>query len=1512
MSWQQPQQQQLAGGQRPMSYADGSYNAHPVGANPERQQPHSRSKSLLSSFRSNNSAPKPGPQTYNGRPSISSLNSVPEDGVMAHQQQVGQQPQGQPSRQPQRQGSLKQIEPMQAQQLHPEIRSVVSLVTAHAHKVYFSGPLIERKERLTDGSRNHKDEIWLDVWAQLGGTTLSIWDMRAIEEASKEGREVPPTYINIQDAFVQVVGSVTVPPTDGHPSKRYTDVLTLNTAGSNLFLFSCPDTASLVSWASALRLAAWEKSRLEEIYTAHLLRMSLSENGQWKDPRPTLVKGRLEGWAKVRVAGQVDWKRLWMVVSAGYTGDANRPSSPTPPSKKNRVSALFNRSSSPTPSTAESLRPNVAFFAGPKGKERKMQVISMGAVSQAFAVYPERPEMIPHSTLLKLEGVLGSEDYAMGMKGREGWLLIMPEAESEKIGALEMLKWLVAMHDAFQLYGRPAAYTWDPREPQSMMFAYPVGPLRDHLFLDRELAEGLDPRDDRTSFIRSQLLGVQVRRMRGLPVQVGQLAQNVQNLTQGQSGPGTSTPTSPSTGAPMLPPIGGIPDQQQQTPPLSPPPQDPRNMPQLPPLSFDQAKAKPTPPTPVSPVRASDIPGARSPSPVPAPAPTTTSAAFAQQQPKSPTPVSPSSLHPPPSAAGLPRPASPGTTSARAFQMAPRAPTPTGTRGQLVASPTSSVGSYGRPSIDGLPQQSEAIATPARLPQPPPMGAGPETVPPPAPPMSPASRPLPTSMPTSPMPNSPYGGQSQPQPTRQNTNLTQYTESSSNYDSVSQAQSSATQTSTQTQQQQPQSDYFFDEANAALYYMQTHPQQAPQQPTQQQLRDEETEAESTDGSQRKAMEFGRMSSAESGLSAKRSGSLARKPSGARALPPPRRLAGAGGAEKTRSELATVEASPPAHVTQHSHAQQPTNAMGDDAADALAALSFLEREEQTQHQPQIRPLVVNKSPPPPSPSSATPPPLSAASASSQYPSSFAQSRGAQERKAQQAARQAASQQPGRPNGRNGAPRTGRTGWQSSDEEEEEEEEEDDDDDADSDGPPRSAVLPPRMQEDYAQQQRERSPMPSDGRSRQLQDNYNQSLQRPPRVLPQIPAGRSPSGSMQGHQTPPRGYEDASPSRPTTQYQYEEDPRASQAHLRGQSSQQALPPSRQTVWSTVLDPSVPQPLNAPHGRETFVQLEPSETMTKAFTPQGLLQAGLQDKQERSAKKQEEMARETGASLINVPSKPPPPQTGLLGAITAHERDRKREGGVGAALTEREREKRLAEERQRKIDELSRNQLEQLGNGGGSVYNMQGGSPQGYPGYPMMNPMFMNPMMSMYGFPGMMPGMPGMPPMGSPMAGGMGSPMGQMPGMSGFQQQQQQMAQQQQLWAAQAAAADAYQRTMMSFSAAGSQAGDAPEGSQLPGSQVPGAPQGQGSQLQPQQWNPMMMGGMNMGMNMMHPMMGMMPGMMSSPGSEYGGGGGGMMMPPPRPTSGHISQQGSPRQSPMRRTLDESPARGNSPAR
>ena len=273
-----------------------------------------------------------------------------------------------------------------------------------------------------------------------------------------------------------------------------------------------------------------------------------------------------------------------------------------------------------------------------------------------------------------------------------------------------------------------------------------------------------------------------------------------------------------------------------------------------------------------------------------------------------------------------------------------------------------------------------------------------------------------------------------------------------------------------------------------------------------------------------------------------------------------------------------------------------------------------------------------------------------------------------------------------------------------------------------------------------------------------------------------------------------------------------------------------------------------------------------MTKAFAVHGLLSAGLQDRQERSAKRQEEVAKETGASLVNVPMKPPPPQTGLLGAVSAHERERKREGGLGATLTARERDRRLAEERQRKLDDFQKQQLEMVQNG--SMYGQQFG-----PGFnPMMaNPMMMgaNPMMGGWGF--------------NPM---MGNP------------------QQQQMFAAQQAAAQAYQQAMMSFS---QNVGPNPVGGEGAGGMGGmGGGMGMGGMGSPamlspmatgqQGLNPMMTGqfdprmsmmgmpmmpmmgmGMGMGMGPMNPMMtgqsGMSPGMGGMGGSMGTGMGNGM---------------------------------------
>lgn len=177
--------------------------------------------------------------------------------------------------------------------------------------------------------------------------------------------------------------------------------------------------------------------------------MSLSENNRWKEPKSTLVRGRLEGWVKVRVAGQTDWKRVWAVISArggGHVGEDNRPTSPTSTvQRRSRMSSIFGtapRAQSPPPQPTGG-PPMIALFTSTKPKDRKAPLLTVTDVTQAFGVYPDRVELINLSTLIKVEGRLGNQEYADGMRGREGWMFIMPEVEGETKPPMEMLKWVV-------------------------------------------------------------------------------------------------------------------------------------------------------------------------------------------------------------------------------------------------------------------------------------------------------------------------------------------------------------------------------------------------------------------------------------------------------------------------------------------------------------------------------------------------------------------------------------------------------------------------------------------------------------------------------------------------------------------------------------------------------------------------------------------------------------------------------------------------------------------------------------------------------------------------------------------------------------------------------------------------------------------------------------------------------------------------------------------------------------
>jgi CCR4-NOT transcriptional complex subunit CAF120 len=105
--------------------------------------------------------------------------------------------------------------------------------------------------------------------------------------------------------------------------------------------------------------------------------------------------------------------------------------------KEMSISGILSRDKSNDPPE----RANISLYDTPRGKDRKDPLLTFKAVTQASAIYPDRPNLIGNSTLIKLEGTYGDERTCADMKCCEGWILL--ELDLEGAGSGEMLRWLI-------------------------------------------------------------------------------------------------------------------------------------------------------------------------------------------------------------------------------------------------------------------------------------------------------------------------------------------------------------------------------------------------------------------------------------------------------------------------------------------------------------------------------------------------------------------------------------------------------------------------------------------------------------------------------------------------------------------------------------------------------------------------------------------------------------------------------------------------------------------------------------------------------------------------------------------------------------------------------------------------------------------------------------------------------------------------------------------------------------
>ncbi|KAJ8100581.1 hypothetical protein POJ06DRAFT_196618, partial [Lipomyces tetrasporus] len=356
--------------------------------------------------------------------------------------------------------SLNKPTELDPKEIPPELESIINLINAQQSRCYYEGRFVFLKDLDADG-KAPADRVWRDVYGQLVGTVLSIWESRELERAAAvagasssssgvSNNPVKPTYINIADASMRLIESV--PASNGAPA--ITNVIALSTTFKNRFLLQFGSQSTMLLWASALRLALFESVSLQEAYTGALL---AGKGSKLNGIRLLLeeTKFKHQDSVVVRFGAGMPWTRCWATITpAGYKKK-----------KKNKIG-------------------RIDFFETKKAKQRKQQPLAtVSAAKAVYAVYPESSLLINNSTLLKIAGTVAVHDEALNLAPHDGFIFVMPEVHPGVYGFETLIRFLIPTLDSFSLYGRPQRFNADKSDMRSIMFGLPDPPSTRYLDL---------------------------------------------------------------------------------------------------------------------------------------------------------------------------------------------------------------------------------------------------------------------------------------------------------------------------------------------------------------------------------------------------------------------------------------------------------------------------------------------------------------------------------------------------------------------------------------------------------------------------------------------------------------------------------------------------------------------------------------------------------------------------------------------------------------------------------------------------------------------------------------------------------------------------------------------------------------------------------------------------------------------------------------------------------------------
>lgn len=238
------------------------------------------------------------------------------------------------------------------------------------------------------------------------------------------------------------------------------NILSVSTAGRNRYLLHFNSHHSLIQWTSAMRLAMFEQTTLQEAYTGALIAgkaRSLNNIGVIMERATTPT----EDWVRVRFGAGVPWRRCWCVITPPTIKELNKAQ------KEMKKKSPYDRSQLV-------LKGDIKFYdTKVEGKKQKKTrpIASITDAYAAYAIYPQAKSFIDASTLIKLEGDITI--HSDPPSSNEGLVFLMPEVHPAVSGFETLLRFLFPMWDTFALYGRPGKLVASPHDTRALMFAMP-------------------------------------------------------------------------------------------------------------------------------------------------------------------------------------------------------------------------------------------------------------------------------------------------------------------------------------------------------------------------------------------------------------------------------------------------------------------------------------------------------------------------------------------------------------------------------------------------------------------------------------------------------------------------------------------------------------------------------------------------------------------------------------------------------------------------------------------------------------------------------------------------------------------------------------------------------------------------------------------------------------------------------------------------------------------------------